>query len=54
MNEFGGSTGPYISGEGGEGCGKHKDFQVSGACSDHNTESGNEKIRNGGKKSKKK
>jgi len=48
LHEFG--TGPYILGKkdkGGNGCGKHRDFNVSGACSDANTEAGNEKIRNG-------
>lgn len=56
LHEFGGGTGPYILGKkdkGGSGCGKHTDFQVSGACSDANTEAGNEKIRNGGSSKKK-
>lgn len=46
----GGAVGPYIAGKKdktGSGCGKHTDFQVSGACSDLNTEKGNKKIRDG-------
>lgn len=52
LSEVAGATGPYInrSKSKGGGCGKHTDFQVSGACSDANSDAENVKISNGGKK----